>query len=107
MESLFAYASDWVEGAFVARVVLDQGQTLIRLLFDTTPPVARIFATLAAAGINIDVITQTGQGDETSLAFTLAESDCALALRCLENLRLRNYTHTPVAKLSLEGVGVG
>jgi len=107
MELPFEYDPDWLEATFVSRVALDQGQALIRLPLEASQSVARIFTSLAAADINIDVITQTGHGDEATLAFTLAAPDRPLALRLLEDHSLRCYTHAPIAKLSLEGVGAG
>ena len=71
-----------------------------------------IFAPLADAGINVDMIVQNvGHGATTDLSFTVARSDLARAKRILEpiarELGAREMTtDSAVAKVSIVGAGI-
>jgi aspartate kinase len=77
------------------------------------PGVARtIFAPLADAGINVDMIVQNvGHGGTTDMSFTVARSELARAKRILEPI-VRDLgfqemtTDSAVAKVSIVGAGI-
>jgi aspartate kinase len=72
----------------------------------------RIFAPLAEAGINVDMIVQNvGHGGSTDMSFTIAEVELARAKRILEpiirELGFREMTaDSAVAKVSIVGAGI-
>jgi aspartate kinase len=77
------------------------------------PGVARsIFAPLAEAGINVDMIVQNvGHGGTTDMSFTVARSELARAKRILEPIvRELGFqemtTDSAVAKVSIVGAGI-
>lgn len=77
------------------------------------PGVARsVFAPLAEAGINVDMIVQNvGHGDATDLSFTIPRVELARAKRILEpiarELGFREMTtDATVAKVSIVGAGI-
>ena len=71
-----------------------------------------IFAPLADAGINVDMIVQNvGHGGTTDMSFTVARSELARAKRILEpivrDLGFREMTtDSAVAKVSIVGAGI-
>jgi aspartate kinase len=73
---------------------------------------ARVFAPLADAGINVDMIVQNiGHGGSTDLSFTIPQVELAKAKRLLEpvarELGFREMTtDTSVAKVSIVGAGI-
>jgi aspartate kinase len=73
---------------------------------------ARVFAPLADAGINVDMIVQNiGHGGSTDLSFTIPQVELAKAKRILEpvarELGFREMTtDTSVAKVSIVGAGI-
>ncbi|MFI5261802.1 MAG: aspartate kinase [Candidatus Limnocylindrales bacterium] len=77
------------------------------------PGVARaVFAPLAEAGINVDMIVQNvGHAGTTDLSFTIASSDLARARKLLETVRrdlgaAEVTTDAAVAKVSIVGAGI-
>ncbi|MFL5769007.1 MAG: aspartate kinase [Chloroflexota bacterium] len=73
---------------------------------------ARVFAPLADAGINVDMIVQNiGHGGSTDLSFTIPQVELAKAKRILEpvarELGFRELTtDSSVAKISIVGAGI-
>jgi aspartate kinase len=73
---------------------------------------ARVFAPLADAGINVDMIVQNiGHGGSTDLSFTIPQVELAKAKRILEpvarELGFREMTtDSSVAKVSIVGAGI-
>jgi aspartate kinase len=73
---------------------------------------ARVFAPLADAGINVDMIVQNiGHGGATDLSFTVPQVELAKAKRILEpvarDLGFRELTtDSSVAKVSIVGAGI-
>lgn len=107
MQPLFEYNPDWMEATFVSRVALDKGQARIRIDGLGTDRITTVFTALASAGINVDVIAHTHGPDGTVLAFTLAETERINAVHMLRRELAIEPKHGPIAKLSLEGVGIG
>jgi aspartate kinase len=100
---------------FVESVVLDGQQARFALLRVPDRPgiAAKIFATLATAGINVDLIVQSVQVQQGihELAFTVAAVDYAPTLALMETLLLEldgalllHDAH--VAKVSIQGAGM-
>lgn len=84
--------------------------------FDLKSPVLRdLFAKIATAGINVDVIVHDlhGAGSSQSVGFTVPEDEVAKTLSAVESLRdlpgyggLRAASETGLAKISAVGVGM-
>lgn len=91
----------------MSRVALDKGQARIRIDGLPCDRIAPVFDTLAAAGIKVDVIAHTQGPGESVLAFTLVEENRVHAAGILERALAVKPQHQPIAKLSLEGVGIG
>jgi aspartate kinase len=95
---------------------LEQGQAVVALSHVPDRPgiAARLFEALAEAGLNVDLIVQsTHEGSSNDIAFTLAESDVALAtavcegvLQALDACGAQLSAVAGMAKLSIAGAGI-
>jgi aspartate kinase len=98
---------------FVENVSIDYDQAKIALLqIPDRPGIAsQLFKSLAAQGINVDLIIQAVQETEglNDIAFTLPRSQCALAASITRNIKLGESAiaiDPDVAKISIIGVGM-
>ena len=108
-----------VERQLITGIAHDKNEAKITLtqVPDRPGAVASIFAPLAAAGINVDMIIQNvahireGATGSTDVTFTVPSADLARSLDVLETGRdaigYRSMVHdTRVAKISVVGVGM-
>jgi aspartate kinase len=98
---------------FVENVSIDYDQAKIALLqIPDRPGIAsHLFKSLAAQGINVDLIIQAVQETEglNDIAFTLPRSQCPLAESITRNIKLGESAiaiDSDVAKISIIGVGM-
>jgi aspartate kinase len=96
-------------------VALDQSQARVTIVGvpDTPGVAARVFEQVAAAGVFVDMIVQSynGQHNQATLSFTVAASQCHEAVRVATQLadvfHCQAVTSSPsIAKLSVSGVGL-
>jgi aspartate kinase len=107
--------SEIVEKEMVSGIAYSRDEAKITLVGVPDRPgvAARIFGSLADAGVNVDMIVQnvSADGKTTDVTFTVAESDLARALKTLEanrdTLSCRALlSDANVAKVSVIGVGM-
>jgi aspartate kinase len=90
----------------------NQAKATLRGLPDTPGVAARIFKSLAAANINVDMIVQNvSKAGHTDLSFTMAKDDIKKTLRVLEPLVKKVKAaglsfNENIAKVSIVGVGM-
>lgn len=91
----------------------DDAQITLRRVPDRPGIAKAIFAPLADANINIDMIVQnlTADGKATDVTFTIAKGDLARALDCLERAKIslgidEIISDSDVSKISIIGVGM-
>ncbi|MDR0993012.1 MAG: aspartate kinase [Verrucomicrobiota bacterium] len=105
---------DEMEHIIIRGIAADKNQAKATLLSvpDTPGVAARIFKTLAAALINVDMIVQNVSAEgRTDLSFTVAEDDVGKTRRVLEPLAEKVKAagfrfDSDIAKISLVGVGM-
>jgi aspartate kinase len=99
----------------ITGIAHDKNEAVITLtgLPDRPGTVAAIFAPLAAAGINVDMIVQSGQhnGETSIVTFTVPTASLPLAVGELEKVKdavgfEEIITNTDVVKISAVGVGM-
>lgn len=103
-----------MEKAIVSAVTyaLDDTKVTINRVPDRPGVAAKVFTTLAAAGVNVDVIIQNvSDGGTTDISFTIGEEDldqvCAILGGLKEELGFaRLETDTEMAKVSIVGAGM-
>jgi len=103
-----------MEKAIVSAVTyaLDDSKVTIHRVPDRPGVAAVVFTTLAAAGVNVDVIIQNvSDGGTTDISFTVGEEDLERAHAILEGLQpelgfARLETDTEMAKVSVVGAGM-
>ncbi len=96
-------------------VVLDdtQARVTIQGVPDRPGVAARVFRSVAQAGVFVDMIVQShhGERDRTGLSFTVPRDSLQASLKATEalgkDLSFRGVSHSPeVAKLSVSGIGL-
>jgi len=96
-------------------ITLDEAQARITVIGIPDQPgvAANVFASVAAAGVFVDMIVQSTKGFQgfSSLSFTIPAEmlDAALAVmdELAETIKWQSITHCPsVAKLSVSGIGL-
>jgi aspartate kinase len=98
-----------VSGIAVGR---DESRFVVRSVPDKPGVAAKIFGTLAASGIVVDVIVQTpAQGSATDLAFTVGKLDVEKTAELMKKLSKQIGTgkvdhEEGIAKVSIVGVGM-
>ncbi|PAX06915.1 aspartate kinase [Sphingomonas lenta] len=107
---------DDVERQLITGIAHDKNEAKITLTAVPDKPgaVAAIFAPLAAAGINVDMIIQNiahATGGSTDVTFTVPQADLARSIETLNQARdaigYERLVHdTRVAKISVVGVGM-
>jgi aspartate kinase len=104
-----------MERQLITGVAHDKNEALITLmgLPNTPGEAAAIFAPMAGAGINVDMIVQSvpRAGEKTDMTFTVPRASLALAADILEKLKEKigfseMVTDTAVSKISIVGVGM-
>lgn len=103
-----------MEKAIVSAVTyaLDDTKVTIHRVPDRPGVAAKVFTTLAAAGVNVDVIIQNvSEGGTTDISFTIGEEDldqvCAILGGLKEELGFASLeTDTEMAKVSIIGAGM-
>jgi aspartate kinase len=103
-----------LENAIVSGVTHDtsEAKATIVAVPDTPGIAARVFRTLAEAGVNIDMIVQNVSADgRTDISFTLPKSDLAVASPILDRLAAEIGASSialddEIAKISLIGAGM-
>ncbi|MFO1023406.1 MAG: aspartate kinase [Planctomycetales bacterium] len=103
-----------MEDIVVSEVDLDhsQARVTIRNLPDVPGTSARIFTTVAAHGVMVDLIVQNaGHQGQASLSFTVPQADLKKCLAALDGLLkewpdLRITSDEQIAKLSVLGIGL-
>lgn len=103
-----------MEKAIVSAVTyaLDDTKVTIHRVPDKPGVAAKVFTTLAAAGVNVDVIIQNvSEGGTTDISFTIGEQDldqvCAILGGLKEELGFASLeTDTEMAKVSIIGAGM-
>src|ERR671931_251008 len=88
-----------LEKALISGVTHTHEETLYRV--DGTPP-ARLFAALAAAGVNVDTIVQTGP----EIVFSAPTDDRDAASEVLDDLGVRWNARDDLGKVSVIGAGM-
>ncbi|MDT9598190.1 aspartate kinase [Sphingosinicella rhizophila] len=104
-----------MERQLITGVAHDKNEALITLmgLPNTPGEAAAIFAPMAEAGINVDMIVQSvpRAGEKTDMTFTVPRASLAQAADILERLKDKigfseMLTDTAVSKISIVGVGM-
>jgi len=104
-----------VEKEIVSGIAYSRGEAKVTVvgLEDRPGQVSHLFAPLADAHINVDMIVQSASEDGTStdLTFTVPEDDLARAVKVLESnketMKFRDLVYTAgVVKVSVVGVGM-
>ena len=113
--TLLVDEGDLVEKQNVTGIAYSRDEARISLTGIANVPgmSARLFAPLAEAGVNVDMIVQnvTEGGAETDITFTVPRSDAKLAIATVEGmkaeLKYRSFhSDQSVAKVSAVGVGM-
>ncbi len=114
-ESIPAGDTPGMEDLVISSVELDESQARVTLLNlpDRPGQAARVFRTVAEAGINVDMIVQDisqdiGSGSNTLLSFSIPSADGKHAEKVLTDLLGPGSVaiENPIAKLSVTGVGI-
>ncbi len=90
----------------------DEAKVVVRGVEDTPGLAAKIFAPLADADINIDMIVQNISSDnKTDITFTVSRGDLSKTLSVLEHIkdtlgRINIESSSDVAKVSIVGIGM-
>jgi aspartate kinase len=104
-----------MEELFINDLALDQSQALVTIVGVPNQPgvAARVFESIAAAGIFVDMIVQSHKGymGRISISFTVPAEQLPGALQVAQQLAAQfhchSVTHRPhVAKLSVSGIGL-
>ncbi len=104
-----------MEELFISDLSLDQSQALVTIVGVPNQPgvAARVFQSIADAGIFVDMIVQSHKGykGRISLSFTVPADQLPGALEVAQQLAAQfschSVTHRPqVAKLSVSGIGL-
>lgn len=89
-----------------------ESQITLRHIPDRTGVAAEVFESLANAGVNIDMIVQSGTSAGTAdISFTISEAQSELTIKCLESIKpdigfQAVDVDRKVGKISLVGVGM-
>jgi aspartate kinase len=103
-----------MEEVVVSGIAFDRKQARVSLVDVPDQPgvAAKVFGSLAKAGVNVDMIIQSEAREGTNdISFTVAESDVKKAMSALEpakqDLKAKDVTHDGnVAKVAVVGVGM-
>jgi len=112
--ALVAQRLTGMEELVIEGVTLDEAQSRVSLNFVPDQPgvAARIFESVAAAGVNVDMIVQSGGHDNrANLSFTVPHHDLEKTIeaidRLVEQIEGTSVAHSPsVAKLTVSGIGM-
>jgi aspartate kinase len=112
--TLVTREEDIVEQQLVTGVAYTRDEAKVTFLGVPDVPgiAARIFAPLAEAAVNVDMIVQnvSADGKTTDITFTIPRADLPLAKKTIEGLKDIQYrelvTSDKVAKVSVVGVGM-
>ena len=112
--TLVTREEDIVEQQLVTGVAYTRDEAKVTFLGvpDIPGVAARIFAPLADAAVNVDMIVQnvSADGKTTDITFTIPRADLPLAKKTIEAMKDINYrelvTSDKVAKVSVVGVGM-
>ncbi|MDQ6656437.1 MAG: aspartate kinase [Verrucomicrobiota bacterium] len=103
-----------MEDVVIRGISLERKQAKITVagVPDAPGTASRIFSAIAAANIQVDMIVQNASDEhQTDISFTVSEADIGDAERLLEPVvadicASRLSAHSPVAKLSVVGIGM-
>ena len=97
-----------LEKSGVTNLYADDGQTLLTLRgLGFGRETARVFSSLAASEVNVDMISQAAPaGGKVDLSFTIARADLPRAKEVLGALGLAPEEDGQVCKIVIEGVGM-
>ena len=97
-----------LEKSGVTNLYTDDGQTLLTLRgLGFGRETARVFSSLAASEVNVDMISQAAPaGGKVDLSFTIARADLPRAKEVLGALGLAPEEDGQVCKIVIEGVGM-
>lgn len=102
------------QGVVVSGIAFDKNVARISILGvpDLPGVLAKVFTALGDAGVNVDIIVQSGvQNGKADFSFTVTLTDCELALQVIHNIRgevpFDNVTsEADLVKVSIVGAGM-
>ena len=106
---LYSFAELVSDSNSVTNIFADEKQAIVNLpaVEFSTDAIASVFETISAAGVNVDMISQSApQNGSVALSFTLPVDQLPKAREALDGIAIASFCKTGVTKLAIEGSGM-